>query len=73
MSKLETLPAEEGAALLPQRPKSTYVRRGVAAAAVAFAIARRRRRDQLHAWRGRAGGAAALALAEPLAEPLAEL
>ena len=35
MSKLETIPAEEGAALLPQKPKSTGVRRVVAVSAMA--------------------------------------
>ena len=34
MSKLETIPAEEGATLLPQKPK-TGIRRVVAAAALA--------------------------------------
>ena len=34
MSKLETIPAEEGATLLP-KPKSTGIRRVVAAAALA--------------------------------------
>ena len=39
MSKLETIPAEEGAALLPQKPQSTGIRRVVVAAAVAsFAL-----------------------------------
>ena len=39
MTKLETIPAEEGAALLPQKPQSTGIRRVVVAAAVAsFAI-----------------------------------
>ena len=35
MTKLETIPAEEGAALLPQKPQSTGIRRVVVAAAVA--------------------------------------
>ena len=35
MTKLETIPAEEGASLLPQKPQSTGIRRVVAAAAVA--------------------------------------
>ncbi len=34
MTKLETIPAEEGATLLPQKPK-TGIRRVVAAAALA--------------------------------------
>ena len=35
MSKLETIPAEEGATLLPQKPKTAGIRRVVAAAALA--------------------------------------
>ena len=35
MTKLETIPAEEGATLLPQKPKIAGIRRVVAAAALA--------------------------------------
>ena len=35
MTKLETIPAEEGATLLPQKPKTAGIRRVVAAAALA--------------------------------------
>ena len=35
MTKLETIPAEEGATLLTQKPQSTGIRRVVVAAAVA--------------------------------------
>ena len=39
MSKLETIPAEEGAALLPQKAQSTGIRRVVAVSAmVSFVI-----------------------------------
>ena len=35
MTKLETIPAEEDATLLPQKPKTAGIRRVVAAAALA--------------------------------------
>ena len=39
MSKLETIPAEEGATLLPQKPKTAGIRRVVAVSAmVSFVI-----------------------------------